>query len=313
MGVVDRSVLLEALFKMASFQNFGIVLCVGLLVVLPPLAECRTAGSWKRLLKQMTTSSIEEDYPSPTDYPYPSSEEDEAVPLHPSPNRIGWIEGEIPVNLDDVEEGNVGGCGGGIYWTGLCDYTKNEILRLHNKYRATVAMGRESRGGGLPAASDMREMEWDESLEAHAHYWAATCPSGHSHTSGMGENIHWGCYRSHQDKSDACDNMPQESLTGWFDKEIKYFHPYYIDPFKYKSAFGHMSQVAWAKSDKLGCGLAHFNKAICGDSFPYSTVVVCNYGPQGNVIGGTMYEKGDPCTSCASYDVHCYNHGLCGP
>ena len=116
-----------------------------------------------------------------------------------------------------------------------------------------------------------------------------------------------------------------------FDKEIKYFHPYYIDPFKYKSAFGHMSQVAWAKSDKLGCGLAHFNvstcrykifyklqnlilqKAICGDSFPYSTVVVCNYGPQGNVIGGTMYEKGDPCTSCASYDVHCYNHGLCGP
>merc|ERR1712241_1092707 len=171
MGVVDRSVLLEALFKMASFQNFGIVLCVGLLVVLPPLAECRTAGSWKRLLKQMTTSSIEEDYPSP------SSEEDEAVPLHPSPNRIGWIEGEIPVNLNDVEEGNVGGCGGGIYWSGFSQSAKDEILRLHNKYRATVAKGQESRGGGLPAASNMRLMEWDDDLEAHAQDWANTCPS----------------------------------------------------------------------------------------------------------------------------------------
>ena len=51
----------------------------------------------------------------------------------------------------------------------------------------------------------------------------------------------------------------EKTLMFRFDKEIKYFHPYYIDPFKYKSAFGHMSQVAWAKSDKLGCGLAHFN------------------------------------------------------
>ena len=128
----------------------GIVLCVSLLVFLPSPTEARATGGWLRFLKML--EEMEEDYP------YPSSEEDEAVPLHPSPNRIGWIEGEIPVNLDDVEEGNVGGCGGGIYWTGLCDYTKNEILRLHNKYRATVAMGRESRGGGLPAASDMREM-----------------------------------------------------------------------------------------------------------------------------------------------------------
>ena len=139
----------------------GIVLCVSLLVVLPSPTKARATGGWLRFLKML--EEMEEDYPSPTDYPYPSSEEDEAVPLppvhaHPSPNRVGWIEGEISVNLDDVEEGNVGGCGGGIYWTGLCDYTKNEILRLHNKYRATVAMGRESRGGGLPAASDMREM-----------------------------------------------------------------------------------------------------------------------------------------------------------
>ena len=148
-------------------------MCVGLLVVLPPLAECRTAGSWKRLLKQMTTSSIEEDYhyPSPTDYPYPSSEEDEAVPLHPSPNRIGWIEGEIPVNLNDVEEGNVGGCGGGIYWSGFSQSAKDEILRLHNKYRATVAKGQESRGGGLPAASNMRLMVHIRILFIHFNFY----------------------------------------------------------------------------------------------------------------------------------------------
>ena len=51
----------------------------------------------------------------------------------------------------------------------------------------------------------------------------------------------------------------KSSIIFRFDKEIKYFHPYYIDPFKYKSEFGHMSQVAWAESDKIGCGMVAFN------------------------------------------------------
>ena len=51
----------------------------------------------------------------------------------------------------------------------------------------------------------------------------------------------------------------EKTIMFRFDKEIKYFHPYYIDPFKYKSEFGHMSQVAWAESDKIGCGMVAFN------------------------------------------------------
>ena len=54
----------------------------------------------------------------------------------------------------------------------------------------------------------------------------------------------------------------EKTIMFRFDKEIKYFHPYYIDPFKYKSAFGHMSQVAWATSDKIGCGMVAFNVSI---------------------------------------------------
>ena len=73
----------------------------------------------------------------------------------------------------------------------------------------------------------------------------------------------------------------EKTLMFRFDKEIKYFNPYYIDPFKYKSAFGHMSQVAWAKSDKLGCGIAHYN---------VSTNISINilHAPKPNVLESQM-------------------------
>ena len=43
---------------------------------------------------------------------------------------------------------------------------------------------------------------------------------------------------------------------------------------------GHYTQVVWAATTKLGCGMA-----TCGDT----QVWVCNYDPQGNYTGQAPY------------------------
>lgn len=40
--------------------------------------------------------------------------------------------------------------------------------------------------------------------------------------------------------------------------EVSYFDRSYINPFQYQNAYGHFSQVVWADTDKIGCGIAHF-------------------------------------------------------
>ena len=151
----------------------GIVLCVSLLVVLPSPAEARATGGWLRFLKML--EEMKEDYPSPTDYPYPaedypSSEEEEAVPLteqeqeeesesselNPvflSPASLGWIEDEISVPLTDNPEDENVGCH--VHWSGLSQKAKDDILGWHNGHRLWVAKGQQK---GLPTAANMRLM-----------------------------------------------------------------------------------------------------------------------------------------------------------
>ncbi|GFX04257.1 hypothetical protein TNCV_3974061 [Trichonephila clavipes] len=60
--------------------------------------------------------------------------------------------------------------------------TKDEIdhiLKLHNTYRSQVAMGQETRAGGLPKASDMLQMVWDDELAKVAQKWADHCVYKH--------------------------------------------------------------------------------------------------------------------------------------
>ena len=41
---------------------------------------------------------------------------------------------------------------------GLDDQDKALLVKLHNDYRSTIALGKESRGGGMPQAANMLEM-----------------------------------------------------------------------------------------------------------------------------------------------------------
>ena len=59
-----------------------------------------------------------------------------------------------------------------------------------------------------------------------------------------------------------------------------------IEPFQFTSAAGHYTQVVWANSDKVGCGATSYK-----DGRWFTTLYVCNYGPNGNFIKGQMYQQ----------------------
>ncbi|CAG9134133.1 unnamed protein product [Plutella xylostella] len=75
-------------------------------------------------------------------------------------------------------------------------------------------------------------------------------------------------------------------LKSWWDehRHWKYGPLTYEDGSK---QFGVFTQMAWADSVHLGCGRSKFRS-------PRRTVIVCNYGPGGNIIGSTPYRAGEP-------------------
>ncbi|KAF4519938.1 hypothetical protein B566_EDAN012580 [Ephemera danica] len=56
-----------------------------------------------------------------------------------------------------------------------------------------------------------------------------------------------------------------------------------------------MPQMAWADSWALGCGFVVFNDQGWTRKYYF-----CNYGPGGNMIGGSMYKVGAG-RNCAAY------------
>jgi len=74
---------------------------------------------------------------------------------------------------------------------------------------------------------------------------------------------------------------------------------------RFNEETGHYTQVVWAETYKVGCGFKAYQA-----SDGYKKFYVCNYGPGGNIIGGSMYTEGDACTACPADASGC-NNGLC--
>ncbi|CAG9765266.1 unnamed protein product [Ceutorhynchus assimilis] len=178
---------------------------------------------------------------------------------------------------------------------GVTEQEKQIIINDHNKMRQSVALGQI---GGQPPASNMMEMKWDDELANRAQWWAASCHSErhdegrHNSRFPVGQNIATTWTTKPPSTYEDIDSDFPYAIRKWFD-EYKLFSFGGIG----RGRTGHYTQMLWAETNLIGCGFAFYYDPSKG----YTKNYVCNYGPSGNVLGQTPYEKGYP--SCNQYGL----------
>ncbi|XP_055997127.1 cysteine-rich secretory protein LCCL domain-containing 2-like [Ostrea edulis] len=156
------------------------------------------------------------------------------------------------------------------------------FLKAHNDKRRIVS----------PTATDMKEMQWSTELERIARNYAKKCTFAHnsqrsSSTSYyVGENL----FVSYGDMS------PAQAVTSWDNEKNDYtLSSNRCDP-NSKHGCGHYTQVVWANSETVGC-VKHFCNYVRNFN-NRGYLVVCNYGPGGNVNNRRPYTSGTTCKDC---------------
>jgi len=194
----------------------------------------------------------------------------------------------------------------------LSSAAKDAILAKHNELRRRVAKGEET--GGInspqPGASNMKKLVWNVELEAIAQRWADQCTFGHDSVrekldgTSVGQNAYWGGNSQQQDEAAVQGGMTN-AAQNWYDEVTDPgFDSQTINPYTFNSGTGHYTQVVWAATEELGCGMVYYQ----GDSF-FENLIVCNYAVAGNLIGSEMYKAGTACADCPS--GYTCDDGLC--
>ncbi|KAL7641609.1 UNVERIFIED_CONTAM: hypothetical protein RMT77_007482 [Armadillidium vulgare] len=224
-----------------------------------------------------------------------------------------------------------GGKGNYIY-TDITESEIEKVLDYHNKYRNELALGRVTGGGGksYPKASNMEELIWDSELANVAAGMVKKCTFEH-HCPGdpscirtdrfkaVGENIF------SQWSTESLEEMVKQTTIekaphAWFFDEKDFYDPADIPKFnadknslgKSNKDHGHFTQMIWWNVRRVGCAKIGFKSSK--PKFKSQIIITCHYGPAGNYIGSTIYEKGEPCTKCSGQGRTCSTKykGLCG-
>ncbi|XP_056639135.1 venom allergen 5.02-like [Diorhabda sublineata] len=182
---------------------------------------------------------------------------------------------------------------------------RNNITNLHNFYRSKVATGNEKRKK-QPSAANMNAVTYNTELEHVAQCWANACTFAHDHCRRIknykyvGQNVAiLYTTASSVDVKAVIAGMVKD----WYD-EVAYFNPAGVNYFAPSSA-GHYTQMVWANTKEIGCGMTYYRKGW------NHYLLVCNYGPGGNIIGMPMYEIGPPASRCQRRSRHKNYAGLC--
>ncbi|EPB69405.1 SCP-like protein [Ancylostoma ceylanicum] len=177
---------------------------------------------------------------------------------------------------------------------GLSQELRDKIEDMHNYYRSILAKGQIRNGKegkpNCPTATNMYRMRYDMTLELEAQKYADSCPSSSSPVSSRssGEN-----YQTFSPTEITDEVAIKNALEIWFEQILKrgvnkrmMYNKKLEEKPRAPTAF---TQMAWAESYKVGCGVKHCSSR---------TVVVCRYNPRGNIYGELIYEPGDTCVAC---------------
>ena len=139
------------------------------------------------------------------------------------------------------------------------------MTAAHNAVRAAV---------DPPAPSPLPPLVWSRSLADVAQAYAERCDFEHS-DNGYGENLYATTGRA----------TPQDVVKSWA-SEVKDFD---YESNTCSKVCGHYTQVVWANTRRVGCGVAE-----CTKNSPFSSSQrwyhwVCNYDPPGNYVRQRPY------------------------
>ena len=153
-------------------------------------------------------------------------------------------------------------CGtGGILASGVSQSMMEEIVDGHNMYRGRVARGEVI---GQTSATNMRQLVWDQELARIAQAHADQCRFAHDCSecrsvgrwSHVGQNIY--IYKQTLRRPDVDWTR---AMARWFD-EVKLFRSKDISPFKFSKKWGHYSQMMWADTSTVGCGVTTYKVGV---------------------------------------------------
>lgn len=139
------------------------------------------------------------------------------------------------------------------------------MTEAHNQVRRNVSPA---------AATPIPDLVWDPAIAAVAQAYAEGCVFEHS-GGDYGENL-FANYGSNASPADVVNSWASE------------VEDYDYDNNSCSGVCGHYTQVVWADSRKLGCGVA-----TCNENSPFGENPwfnwVCNYDPPGNFVGEKPY------------------------
>jgi hypothetical protein len=202
---------------------------------------------------------------------------------------------------------------------GMTEEEKAIVVNAHNVYRNQMATQTNTLGPLFPFATNMQQMYWNDAIAAKAQEWANACIYGHSSQTfrkqpeyDTGENIFTTWSTVDYPKLNF-----QYYTDVWF-KEIALTTPDITDSYVFNSATGHFTQIIWATTNQIGCGFSQLRDA---DTGRYRNIIVCEYGPVGNILTRPIYAKSSvqecKCPtnySCGNVTLKglCCQTGLCG-
>jgi hypothetical protein len=143
----------------------------------------------------------------------------------------------------------------------------NGITADQNNVRASVMP---------PPAKPMPPLTWSTTVAAAAQAWANNCQFQHGGTGNYGQNIY----------ATSSTATPLEVVSSWASEQANYDYAANTC----SAICGHYTQMVWASSLNLGCGVQNCtqNSPFGGGNSPWQ-FWVCDYNPPGNFSGQQPY------------------------
>jgi hypothetical protein len=159
------------------------------------------------------------------------------------------------------------------------------VLKSQNKVRSNVAKGKTANGTTgtkLPKAANIYQLSYSKKLEKKALKLAKLCSA--NVTAGSIIYVGEGEAKNAAALKNASKTWASEVTTNGL-ASLTYNAS--------NSTTGNFTQLIWAKSSQVGCGVAACTNVtgVSGSATSY-TVVVCSYKKAGNVDGQAIYKKG---------------------